>query len=462
MMVLVNPFSDEVRAYLSIDLNNIEGELIRMAIARAKVENLDNYLEADERADAISLFLLFQSFAQTPHAPEVTAFLGAYEALIRERLVRFYSDDLLAHMETLIPIIPLRSIGTGEIPRTSEVTIPEIGQQVPREDLYRLRTQRKADISFALRWEDVYDVTDITNEYVVGSYVLLTKWELIDLYAKTLRSKCFSYIKSLAPKMEGVTHPVYEKISSMVKTLVKVANPIENVSGALETEAFPPCIAIALSGVPAGQRNYGITILLTSFLSYARLLPSTKIFDRDASFTLSQDDIQVLLAEVVPEIISAGDRCDPPFFKEQPLERLNIFYHMGFGMTDNPTPSDYGKSKWYLPPSCAKVAENAPQLCQPDAFCKRVKWVVADREQAKEIVEKARDRNRGALGESILEKLLKTPQTAQSLKEQTGADEKELMQLLSTLSKNKLIMRRKVTNPLIYYIRKKRELNQKS
>jgi hypothetical protein len=66
------------------------------------------------------------------------------------------------------------------------------------------------------------------------------------------------------------------------------------------------------------------------------------------------------------------------------------------------------------------------------------------------------------LGESILEKLLKTPQTAQSLKEQTGADEKELMQLLSTLSKNKLIMRRKVTNPLIYYIRKKRELNQKS
>ncbi len=460
-MVLVNPFSDDVRAYLSIDLNNIEGEVIRMAIARAKEENQDNYLDADERSDAVSLFLLFQSFAKTPHAPEVTAFLGAYEQLIRERLVQHFSDDLLVSMETLFPITHLRTIGSGEIPRTPVVEIPEIGQRVPREDLYRLRMQRKGDISFAVRWEDVYESTDVTREYLVGSYMLLTKWELFDLYAKTLRSKCFAYIKDLSPKMEGVSHPVYEKIFSMVKTLVKVANPIENVSGNLDTEAFPPCINIALNGVPAGQRNYGITILLTSFLSYARLLPSTQIFDRDASFSLTQDDVQTLLSDVVPEIINAGDRCDPPFFKQQPLERLNIFYHMGFGMTDNPTPSDYGKSKWYLPPSCTKVAENAPQLCQPDGYCKRVKWVVTDRAQAQEIVDKAKNRNKGALGETILEILLRAPQPLHSLKEMTGAEDKELAQLLTTLSKNKLVTRKKIANPLIYYIRKKKELSQR-
>ncbi len=460
-MVLVNPFSEDVRAYLSIDLNNIEGEIIRMAIARAKKENQDNYLDADERSDAISLFLLFQSFAKTPHAPEVTAFLGAYEQLIRERLVRHFSDELLMHMETLFPITHLRSIGSGEIPLAPMVEIPEINKRVPREDLYRLRTQRKGDISFAIRWEDGYDATDVTREYLVGSYMLLTKWELFDLYAKTLRDRCFTYIKALTPKMEGVSHPVYEKIVTMVKSLVKVANPIENVSGNLETDAFPPCINIALTGVPAGQRNYGITILLTSFLSYARLLPSTKIFDRDASFSLVQDDVQTLLSDVVPEIINAGDRCDPPFFTEQPLERLNIFYHMGFGMTDNPTPSDYGKSKWYLPPSCTKIAENAPQLCQPDDFCKRVKWVVTDRGQAREIVDKAKNRNKGALGEAILEILLRTPQTLHSLKEMTGAEDKELAQLLATLSKNKLVRRSKIANPLIYYIRKKNEISQR-
>lgn len=459
-MVLVNPFSEEARAYLAIDLNNIEGEIIRMAIARAKEENQDNYIDADDRADAISLFLLFQSFAHTPHAPEVGAFLSAYELLTKERLMRHFSDDTLEQMSTLFPITFLRSIGSGDIPRTPLVQIPEVGKGAPREDLYRLRTDRKGDISYAVRWEDVYDVTDITKEYLVGSYVLVTKWELFDLYAKVLRARCFAYIKGLAPKMEGVTHPVYEKIASMVKTLVKVANPIENVSGTLETEAFPPCINIALNGVPSGQRNYGITILLTSFLSYARLLPSTKIFDRDASFTLSQDDVQTLLNDVVPEIINAGDRCDPPFFREQPLERLNIFYHMGFGMTDNPNPSDYGKSKWYLPPSCTKVAENAPQLCQPDGFCKRVKWSVLDRDQAREIVDKAKGRNKGALGETILEILLRGAQPTQALKEMTGADDKELTQLLTTLSKNKLIIRRKVSNPLIYYIRKKKELSQ--
>jgi DNA primase large subunit len=459
-MVLVNPFSPRALSYLSIDLNTISGSLIRLAIARAREDHQDKYLELDERDDAVSLFLLFQSLAQKPHAPEVGAALSAYEHLTKERLMRMFSDETLAQMQELLPILPLPSIA-GELPISRSVAVAELGVDVPREDLYRMRSQRKGPVSYAVLWNDVYDVTDITKEYLVGSYLLVTKGELIELYARVLKARCAAYIKSLAPKMEGIKHPVYEKIASMVKTLVNVATPIEHASGSLEEGAFPPCIALALSGVAAGLRNYGITILLTSFLSYARLIPSTKIFDRDASFTLSQEDIQVLIEEVIPEIYRAGDRCDPPFFKEQPLERLNILYHLGFGMTDNPRPEDYGKSKWYLPPSCAKVAENAPQLCQPDDYCRRVVWVVLDREKCQEVVEKARERGKEAGGERVLSLLLKGPKTLADLSETTGIDERELGHLMGTMAKNKLVIRRKITNPLIYYIRRKRMLSQK-
>jgi DNA primase large subunit len=220
-------------------------------------------------------------------------------------------------------------------------------------------------------------------------------------------------------------------------------------------------VRIALGGVSSGQRNYAITFLLTSFLSYARLIPSTKVFDRESSFTLSQEDVQILLDEVVPEIIDAGNRCDPPFFKEQPLEKLNILYHLGFGMTETPTVADYGKSKWYLPPSCTKIAENAPQLCQPDEFCSQVTWGVIDRERAEDVVKKASAKERMAEGEQMLAMLLRRSRTRDEIASELGLDKKQVASLLQTLAKNKLVGRRKITNPLIYYIRKKRASSQR-
>jgi DNA primase large subunit len=462
-MVLVNPFSERVKDLLTIDLNDIDQSLVRLSIARSNEKNNDKYVDLDERDDAVSLFLLLQSLAQHPHAPEVYAALTAYEHLIKERLSWHFSDDVLEEMRTLIPIYYIKDHMAADRPLSKAVDLPGMGTILPREDLFRLKTMRRSEVEYAVVWTDVYEVTDITRQYVVDGYLYLTKWELFDLYSKVVRKRCYDYVHGLSTRMEGVSHPVYEKISSKVKALLRTETRIERTaSGDLEEELFPPCVRIALGGVSSGQRNYAITFLLTSFLSYARLIPSTKVFDRESSFTLSQEDVQILLDEVVPEIIEAGNRCDPPFFKEQPLEKLNILYHLGFGMTETPTVADYGKSKWYLPPSCTKIAENAPQLCEPDAFCSQVTWGVIDRERAEEVVNKAAAKERMAEGEQVLALLLKRSRTRDAIAEELGLDKKQVAPLLQTLSKNKLVGRRKITNPLIYYIRKKRASSRKA
>jgi len=60
-----------------------------------------------------------------------------------------------------------------------------------------------------------------------------------------------------------------ERIMSFTGGPVKSARP-----GKLVPEAFPPCIRGTLDGVKSGNRNDAIVLLLTSFISYARLYPS--------------------------------------------------------------------------------------------------------------------------------------------------------------------------------------------
>ncbi|MBN1785434.1 MAG: hypothetical protein JW825_00390 [Candidatus Methanofastidiosa archaeon] len=460
-MVVFNPFSERYGKYLNIDLNGIEPRIVRLSIARSSEKNNEKYIEMDEEDDIISLFLLFQGLAKTPHAPEVLASLSAYEKLIVTRLVKYFGSEAIEEISELVEVHELPVLANLENPMKRMILVEELGIYFPKEDLFRLRDAKGALIEFALRWDEVYDVIDITTNYIIGPYVFLTKGEFFEAYSRYVRKKCYDYIQRASPKIQEGPHPVHEKIIGMVKSLLKVTKRIEKVSGDLKEDLFPPCVKLSMMGVSSGQRNYAITILLTSFLSYARLMPSTKIFDRESSFNLNQEDIGILLDEVVPTIIEAGDNCDPPFFKEQPIERMNIFYHLGFGMTENPNPQDFGKSKWYLPPSCAKVAENAPLICQPDEFCKMASWGILDREKVGEILKKAKEDGRDTLGERVLELLLEGARSAGSISEGLGIEKKELAELLGTLSKNKLVGRRKVTNPLIYYIRKKRYVNQR-
>ncbi len=80
----------------------------------------------------------------------------------------------------------------------------------------------------------------------------------------------------------------------------------------LEENAFPPCVREALQGASSGLRNYAVTVLLTSFLSYARVYPSLTAFDQEKKPDLTPEQIDILIGEVAPLIVEAGNRCDPP------------------------------------------------------------------------------------------------------------------------------------------------------
>ena len=141
-------------------------------------------------------------------------------------------------------------------------------------------------------------------------------------------------------------------------------------SGKLIREAFPPCIRNTIEGVSSGGRNDAIVLLLTSFVSYARLYPG--IFGSDEIVKVSDidPDLKITENEILPLIYEAADNCSPPLFEDQPQEKINIISKLGFGMHDEININHEGETTWYTPMSCEKIKIHLPQLCRPDKSCK--------------------------------------------------------------------------------------------
>ena len=93
---------------------------------------------------------------------------------------------------------------------------------------------------------------------------------------------------------------------------------------------------------------------------------------RDLKIAQFIENIDVVEKEIMPLIIEAADKCRPPFFRDQPQEKANVYYHMGFGMATTPSMAASGSSKWYSTPNCNKIQTSAPQLCTPDEPCSRI------------------------------------------------------------------------------------------
>ena len=140
--------------------------------------------------------------------------------------------------------------------------------------------------------------------------------------------------------------------------------------GKLIREAFPPCIQATVEGVSSGGRNDAIVLLLTSFVSYARLYP--RIFSSDETVKVSDmdPDLSITENEILPLIYEAADNCTPPLFDDQPQEKINIISKLGFGMHDKVDINH--ETKWYTPMSCEKIKIHLPQLCHPDKSCKGI------------------------------------------------------------------------------------------
>jgi DNA primase large subunit len=202
------------------------------------------------------------------------------------------------------------------------------------------------------------------------------------IIARLIMQNTENYIKMIKEKSSFVNiHPNIENLGNLMESMIneemtKYSSFYANVAnfkiGKLIREAFPPCISNTVNGVSSGGRNDAIVLLLTSFVSYARLYPG--IFANEGSIKVSDIDKNLVITEneILPLIYEAAENCTPPLFEDQPQEKINIISKLGFGMYESPDLTHEGETKWYTPMSCEKIKMHLPQLCHEDKDCKKI------------------------------------------------------------------------------------------
>ncbi|MBM4241014.1 MAG: DNA primase [Euryarchaeota archaeon] len=231
----------------------------------------------------------------------------------------------------------------------------------------------KAD--FIKRFSDRIELRDPEKMYnlVIGERIK----ELIMI--KMIMQETEDYISQVHDMSRNIEpHPslieIGDRISDVLQEQTQYYPRFEGevTASTLNPNAFPPCIKLILEGVGSGKRNDAIVLILTSFLSYARLYPS--IFSQNMTVKVSDadPDLKIIQNEILPLIYEAAGNCNPPLFDDQPQEKLNITAKLGFGLHETPNLKHEGESKWYTPMSCEKIKIHLSTLCKPDEACKKI------------------------------------------------------------------------------------------
>lgn len=395
---VLNPFSEEGKKIVqeAPSFDSLPERIIELAVKRVdqntgpevKVE----FDEEEIRDEVLSFYLMCQAVASVsyPYSNEARTVVEKTSDVVRYRMYDLFKRG---HEELCLDVIG-RSFRLQELDGDEEVKLGSI--EIPRQDIYKLRDLEldKDGVEtvneeilpqylprYAIRWTDLIPLIenrhiDLTDEYVVNGWALINPKKLWSFFANYVGSEADDYISQLYDKFsrsgppDEVLEEVGERISETVPEESRYTGAAKTGSGKLRSEAFPPCVKKTLGGVESGNRNYGIVVLLASFLSYARISPSGKAVNRVADFI---EDISVIEDDVMPMVSEAAEKCNPPLFKDQPQDKANVYYHMGFGMTTQPRLKDSGKSKWYRPPNCRKIKSEAPALCNPDDLCSDIK-----------------------------------------------------------------------------------------
>lgn len=438
--ILINPLDPVYKNLLQN--NEYRDEDILDEIER-RLDSTSPLYNLPEKEVLYQLFPLVAVARKGSHSREASLVIEMILSVVRERL-GYALDNKEIEGDVIDSMRGIVTIGRPETVK------------IPREDAFRL-VSGKDQLQYLVYWTALSDY-DLTQYYLVEGWIPLTKAQLIDVYVLLLGKALREYIDQ--KKEEHATQevhlpPIFGNILNLISSKVPAVQVTPTGAAELEEIVFPPCIREALQGASSGSRNYAITVLLTSFLSYARVYPSLTAFDQEKKPDLSPEQIEILLQEVVPLILEAGSRCDPPLFTDQPIERLNVFYHLGFGLTDNPRIGDFGTSKWYLPPSCKKIKQNAPTLCKPDALCSQGIYAVADKEKLDKLIQI----NKGESQRVLLS--LKETRNPSKIAELSGVDEGEVKRILHNLEREGTLIQIKVKNPLVYYVRKMRRMKRK-
>lgn len=388
-IALTNPFSQYstriIRKYSDFEdfIKNMNDEAFILAGDKLEVDNLNINLDID----IYSFYILFISASKFGiHSMEGRAILGRLEEIIAGRVKNisenndFYIDELdpnlLSEISGILSPVPLEDFRKEN--RISEKDLNILDSIVDKKQLNIKVWMRKK--AFALKWNETLPAISqrdlsLTSLYFTNHHVILSSAELLDFYIATVVSHCKDFIEKLHQAKIHIRDPrlkdIGTKLGNYSEKTMEINYSHLKIQKNLERKFFPPCVLNVLNGVSSGARNYGISVFLTSFLSYARIAPLGA--SKDSNISDFINDEKVIMNEIIPIIESAASNCNPPLFEDHPQERLNVFYHLGFGLTENPKIGDSGRSNWYFVPNCEKIRREAPAICWPDKDCKTIK-----------------------------------------------------------------------------------------
>ena len=329
--------------------------------------------------DTIAFHILAQAIANKfrPGSREVKLFIESQGLMIEDRLTKMPLNEKKEIVDEILNDLLIQDgiewSFLKDLVATKKLSLTDLVLQngeiiLDREEFVLAFGDRFSDRSP----DRVYDI-------LIGDSLR----ELI--LTKLLMQNTENYIKSIQDQLAIVEmHPAIVELGEMLeevidKTLSEYSNFYASGGaygsmeiGKLVREAFPPCIANTVAGVSSGGRNDAIVLLLTSFVSYARLYPG--IFGSDRTVKVSDIDtnLNITLNEILPLIFEAADNCTPPLFEDQPQEKINIISKLGFGMHDEVNLENEGETKWYTPMSCEKIKMHLPQLCKENKDCAKI------------------------------------------------------------------------------------------
>ncbi len=355
----INNFLDVIPNYLDINLALERVNWLKDGIVPEYI------LNANDWKDIMGFYALLGALAFSPYGFEME--------LVKEANLKIYLTRIEKNRDFEELSLHIEPVTEDEIPQR-DLTIIEkrLHSEISPEDKEKLALKYKIKLKEFLSLNE----GSLKTVYIRKGYAYLNRDQVINLWKKSFERNLEKAVNLLYELRDELPHyylELYNRLSEIARECFKkkIERTGKTSAQPLRFDLFPPCIKIALGGVPSGLRNYAITVLLTSFLSYARICPNPP--SKNVRIKDCIKDLSIIEKEILPVIIEAGNRCSPPLFEDQPNEIKNIWYHLGFGYTSKPRLEDSGTSTWYFPPNCSKIRANAPQLCKPDKDCKYIK-----------------------------------------------------------------------------------------
>ncbi len=400
-VLTVNPFSAEAERIVKNNQGKkISGEVFdharkivswRSSETRKKVLPADLKSGYDQEIDVLAQRLLFLSVAvhYTPYSNELRLVRESVQDIVKARLLSLdlrFESEVVRKLSDLFDIIQGAPTVEGGL-RFGSVFVPKSGifsqGQLLTRDGQRLGEPWR--VKYGVSWRELIRLIRarelrFMDLYLEGGLALFSLMDLIEHYSKLIGLLVEDYIAARFEDFQSRKTPEIKSLEEETAALADYLGSIaaqsykgftlQSMAGRLKRDNFPPCIRGIISGVETGSRNYAISVLLTSFISYARIAPKKVRNPRVSDYV---KDPKVLTDEILPVIYEAAARCKPPLFEDQPMEKMNVHYHLGLGLSSDVRLENSGSSHWYFPPNCEKIRRESPGLCRPDETCRQIK-----------------------------------------------------------------------------------------